>query len=600
MPENKKNADAVDTNVKMQSEEARKLSALIENVDVMLWSVREDENGEYYYEQVNNAFASVSGKTSKDYNGKPVRELGTEPEYKAICSALSLAKQKGVHTYQVILDEESGKRTILIRLIFVPAKNENYFIGYAVDTTLAKESDEKIFELEKKYFELNQYAPIGIARLNSKTRLFDFINNEFTRQSGYTLEELNSKSENQIDEFIHIDDRERVLSNVRKWVKSGCKGVVKDEYRAINKYNNELWLEAYLYGEFDADGKLKAVNAIYIDITERKNSEEKIHLLAHALESTSDMVTITDVDDNFIFVNKSFVDTYGYTLEDLKGKKPSILGSPKNPPDTYKIISGSTKEKSWKGELLNVSKEGREFPIQLTTSKILNEKGRIIGLVGVSRDISESRNAEEKLKQALSQKEILLKEVYHRVKNNLQVIYSLLHIQSINVKDPLSKQIFKETQNRIRLMSAIHEKLYKSKDVSQINFSEYLKTLGDQLEQAYPIKNGKIGLTIKSKDVFLGIDKAIPCGLMINELVSNAYKYAFEGKKTGKVIISLTQENNIYKLTVEDDGVGFPEDLDFKNTETLGMILLNTLTDQLGGKVELIKNNGTKFIITFE
>ncbi len=590
---------AMNKEIKMQSEEARRLSALIENVDVMLWSVREDEHGELYYEQVNNAFAVVSNKTPEEYNGKLVKDLGSEEDFKGVLKVLALAKQKTVHSYQVELDEKSGKKTLILRLIYVPGKKENYYIGSAVDVTLAKESDEKILELEKKYFELNQYAPIGIARLNSKTRLFDFINNEFTRQSGYTLDELNSKSENEIDEFIHLEDRKRVLNKVKCWVKSGCKGVVKDEYRAINKHNVEFWLEAYLYGEFDSEGKLKAINGIYIDITERKHSEEKIHLLANALESTSDMVTITDVDDNFIFVNKSFVDTYGYVLEDLRDKKPWILGSSKNPKDIYKTIIKSTKESSWKGELWNISKDGREFPIQLTTSKILSRSGKIIGLVGVSRDISESRNAEEILKQALNQKDILLKEVYHRVKNNLQVIYSLLHIQSVNVKDKASREIFKETQNRIRLMSAIHEKLYKSKDVSQIDFSEYLKTLADQLEQAYPVKNGKVDLLINSKNVSLGIDKAIPCGLIVNELVSNAYKYAFDGKKTGKVIVSLLHTNSKYILVVEDDGVGFPEDLDFKKTETMGMILVNTLTDQLTGNVELHKDKGTKFVITF-
>jgi PAS domain S-box-containing protein len=468
MSKDKLNAVPADTKMKIQSEEARRLSALIENVDVMLWSVREDEHGELYYEQVNNAFAAVSNKTPEEYNGKLLKNLGTEEEYKGILKVLALAKQKTVHTYQVVLNEKSGKKTIIVRIIYVPGEKENYYIGSGADVTLSRESDEKI------------------------------------------------------------------------------------------------------------------------------------HLLANALESTSDMVTITDYDDNFIFVNKSFTDTYGYTLEDLKNKKPSVLGSPKNPDDIYEIINKSTKESSWKGELLNVSKDGREFPIQLTTSKILNHTGKIIGLIGVSRDITESRNAGEKLKQALNQKEILLKEVYHRVKNNLQVIYSLLHIQSMSVKDKESREIFKETQNRIKLMSSIHEKLYKSKDVSQIDFSEYLKTLTDQLEQAYPVKDGKIDLIIKSKNVPLGIDKAIPCGLIVNELVSNAYKYAFDGKKAGKVIISLTHDNGKYKLVIEDNGVGLPKDLDFKNTETLGMILVNTLTEQLFGSVEIYNDKGTKFVITFE
>jgi two-component sensor histidine kinase len=236
----------------------------------------------------------------------------------------------------------------------------------------------------------------------------------------------------------------------------------------------------------------------------------------------------------------------------------------------------------------------------MSTSQITGQSGNVIGLIIVATDMTQMKKAEDELKQSLLEKEILLKEVYHRVKNNLQVINSLLQIQSLSLKDTDAVRMFRETQRRIRIMSMIHEKLYKSKDLTKIDFSSYMFNLVDYIQQSYSIESSNIDFDINTHNIELGLNKAIPCGLIINELVSNSYKYAFEPGQKGKVYIELNLgDDDHYTLIVQDNGKGFPESIDFKNTETLGMVIVNSFADQLKGTIELDRNCGTKFIIKF-
>ena len=216
------------------------------------------------------------------------------------------------------------------------------------------------------------------------------------------------------------------------------------------------------------------------------------------------------------------------------------------------------------------------------------------------RDITERERAVEQVKASLREKEVLLKEVNHRVKNNLQVISSMLNLQSRYSKDKQSLEIFKEIQNRVRSMALIHEKLYQSQHLTGIDCAEYIKTLANSLYWSYGADPSKIVLHIGVDDVSLGIDAAIPCGLIINELVSNSLKYAFP-KGEGEIRISLrpTTEDEI-RLVVSDNGVGIPKDLDFRTKEMFGLHLVTILAeDQLRGDIKLDRSKGTKFKITF-
>ena len=210
------------------------------------------------------------------------------------------------------------------------------------------------------------------------------------------------------------------------------------------------------------------------------------------------------------------------------------------------------------------------------------------------------KQAEDQITASLKEKEVLLKEIHHRVKNNLQVISSLLYLQSKIIKDPETLKMFKDSQNRIQSIVMIHEKLYKSKDFARINFAEYLKNLAKQLLHSYNVNLNAIKLDVKVEDISLGIDTAIPCGMIINELISNSLQHAFPTGKTGEIHVELySKTSKKIILIVSDNGIGFPKNLDFKNTKSLGLQLVCSLVEQLNGNIKLNKRNGTQFRIIF-
>ena len=217
-------------------------------------------------------------------------------------------------------------------------------------------------------------------------------------------------------------------------------------------------------------------------------------------------------------------------------------------------------------------------------------------------DITEQKKAEEQIKSSLREKEVLLREIHHRVKNNMQVITTLLMLQSDKLKDNQHADIFKESQDRIRSMALVHEKLYQAESFAKIDFNEYVNSLVNSLFRSYGAKPDKITLKIEVEDVSLGLENAIPCGLIINELVSNALKYGFPEKRKGQIRIALYSINtDELVLEVSDNGIGLPEELDIRNTDSIGLHLVTILSeDQLEGKIELHRVDGTNFHIQFK
>ncbi len=222
--------------------------------------------------------------------------------------------------------------------------------------------------------------------------------------------------------------------------------------------------------------------------------------------------------------------------------------------------------------------------------------------VGASADITERKRAEEKIEASLKEKETLLREIHHRVKNNMQIVSSLLGLQAESIKEEKYLEMFRDSRNRIMSMYIIHEKLYRSKDLEKIEFNEYIRDLANGLLQSHGIEAGKVELNINVGDTSLGIDFAIPCGLIINELITNSLKYAFPDGRNGKISILLHPFNkNMFELVVSDNGVGFPSDVDFRKTESLGLRLVTILAEnQLHGQIDLNRSGGTEFTIKFK
>lgn len=244
-------------------------------------------------------------------------------------------------------------------------------------------------------------------------------------------------------------------------------------------------------------------------------------------------------------------------------------------------------------------KDGNRINVTMETAPIIDEDGNYSGAIAGVIDITERMRAEEKIKAALIEKEVLLKEVHHRVKNNLAVVSSLLSLQARNIEDDNIRKIFDESRSRIRSMALVHEDLYQSADLARVNFADYIRALARQLFIIYNIDPDRIQLQIDVENVTLGIDMAVPCGLLINELLTNSIKYAFPGDRSGEVHVGLYSENDKHVLSVSDNGVGLPQDLDWQETETLGLQLIKALSGQIRGDVELDCSAGTAFRITF-
>ncbi|MBZ2164632.1 hypothetical protein K8N75_00995 [Methanobacterium sp. VT] len=245
-------------------------------------------------------------------------------------------------------------------------------------------------------------------------------------------------------------------------------------------------------------------------------------------------------------------------------------------------------------EQLKENLDNLEITVKKRTNELTNAN------VLLKEEIKERENMEKEIKTSLEEKEMLLKEIHHRVKNNLMIISSLLNLQSGYIKDKESQVIFKESQNRARSMALIHERLYQSTDLKRIDFGEYITSLSNELFHTYVADPSLIKLKINVDDIFLDINTAIPLGLIVNELITNSLKHAFPDGMNGEIVIDFHPLDAHYEFTVIDNGIGFPEDLDYKNNESLGLQLVNSLTDQIDGEIELDRNNGTEFKITFK
>jgi len=302
--------------------------------------------------------------------------------------------------------------------------------------------------------------------------------------------------------------------------------------------------------------------------------------------------------------NDSTTSLLEYGKEELIGQPISrvLLNGEQFVLDLMKGIKETTKTNiSYHMDMTFISKSSRKIPILLSGSVMYDKSGNITGILCVSQDITERKIAQDNMKRSLQEKEVLLREIHHRVKNNMQIISSLLNLQMDAVKDIRLSQALMESQNRITSMALIHEKLYQSSDLMLINFKEYINDLTIGIFQTYGVNREMIKLNINVEDTSMDIDHAIPAGLIINELITNSLKYAFPERRKGIIYIILkTMKDDMVELVIGDNGLGLPRDFDFKNLKTLGLHLVTTLVEtQLHGTIDINKDNGTEFIIQF-
>jgi PAS domain S-box-containing protein len=341
-----------------------------------------------------------------------------------------------------------------------------------------------------------------------------------------------------------------------------------------------------------------------------KALQSKDELLIKILEVSPIGIGLVDIgtggpaDRRLGWTNEAMMTMFGFKPSETEymGQNADVIYASR---EEFERVTEVFKEKTNKGEPLEVDaklkrRDGSIFDGYITMS-FLDPSDPTKGAVATISDITRRKQAEEQIMASLKEKESLLREIHHRVKNNLQVISSLLNFQSRRIKDKEALEAFMDTQSRVKSMAIIYEKLYQSGDITKINFAGYITNLTINLFQSYRVDQNTIKLTTDIKEVLLDINTAIPCGLLINELISNALKHAFPDGKSGKIHISMHPiKGNEVELIVSDNGVGFPEELDFKKTESLGMqLVVSVVEEQLGGTIELNRSEGTAFKIVF-
>lgn len=557
--------------------------------------------------EFNLAAQATFGYKKEEIIGKNIKLLYAFPEEKNHITRDELLGN-GIYIGEVVNVKKNGEQFVSFLSASVLRNEKGEVVGsmgVSRDISESKKAEMELRNSEERYRAIYNQAYIGIAKTSLEGKFLQ-VNQQLCNILGYSNEELCQMN------FIDITAPEDVDLSVGYWssLLSGSFEKATFEKKYLHRSGKEININLTISLVFDSDGNPLHFITVYQDITDRiraeKERQSQTAKLNAVIESGSHLIWTVDGELSLTSFNRNFKNFLKQQFDIDVSVGSSLIKSP--------IVSNDYNNSLWKKkysltlagmpqyfETNFINEAGVSSWYEIFLNPIFDEKEKVIEISAIGHDITEKILANEKIQLSLQEKEVLLKEVHHRVKNNLQVISSILNLQSSYVKDWNTLNILKESQNRIKSMAFIHESLYQTKDFSNINFSEYIANLSKNLIQTYSDSDCEIKLYLDVQTIFLNLDLAIPSGLIINELVSNAIKYAFDDKKKENIItISMHLEGEDVKLSLGDNGKGLPERLDFRNTESLGLQLVVTLVDQINGEIQIDKNQGTKYLIEFK
>lgn len=523
-------------------------------------------------------------------------ELGTqiEPGFEVFIAKARLGK---IEEREWSMVHKNGtKFPVLLSVCSLrdPIGNITGFLGIAQDLTERKRSAAEIKVAEERFQLAVQAAQDGFWD-------WDFVTNEiyfsprWKEMIGYNNDELPNNISSW-EKVIFEEDRMAAI----KLIEDYNQGRV-DRFQIIQRFYHKNGSIVYILSRAihlkDDQGNVIRMVGAHTDITELQKAQEVLKQQLAAIEAAIDGIAILK-DGHYIYLNKAHVEMFGYSYpQELLGNSWKGLYKPEQisyfQQHTFPTLF---QQRHWQGQTIAQRRDGSTFVEEISLTLTDDDL-----LICVCRDVTERLKAEEKIKASLLEKEVLLREIHHRVKNNLYVISNLLDLQADTLEQEEQRNLFAESQNRIQTMALIHEQLYQSDDLSQVNFANYIQNLVQKLSSSYQPKDCKININLDVEPVTLNLETAIPCGLLINELVTNAFKYAFPNSTTGEVEINLKvdSEQKIY-LKISDHGIGIPEDVDWQDSPSLGLRLVNILADQLEATLELDCSQGTSFTLIFQ
>jgi PAS domain S-box-containing protein len=506
-------------------------------------------------------------------------------------------KKKIVGSMNVYSKEKDFFNKEEIVLLEEIASNISFALDKIEQEKLREKAETALKESEEKYRLLIENSHDLICELND-SGYYIYLNSNYEKILGYSSDELLGCH---VMSFLHPDDAEKMN---QEFINIFSVGKTSLEIRLRHKSGEWIWMESVgtLFRTFHGDLRVVILSR---DVTERKNiervlreSEEKYRLLytsmseGVALHEVITNDTGAPIDYRFLDVNQNFEVLTGLTRSQLIGR--TVLQVMPNhelyfiPEYGEVALSGNPQHFENYSRLAN-----KYYEIFAYSPK----KGQFAALI---TDITERKIAEEQIKSSLQEKEILLKEIHHRVKNNLQIISSLLQLQEKYFKNEEYVSVFRESQNRVKTMAMIHEKLYQSKNLAEVDFHDYIDNLSHSLFASYRVSPSQVELSLKLERIPLNINTAIPCGLLINELISNIFKHAFPASRKGKITVEMKRlPGSLIYLKIRDNGVGLPKNFNVEKCESLGLKLVRTLAMQLDGKLSIKSSKGAEFSIEF-
>ncbi|MBD2596433.1 PAS domain S-box protein [Nostoc spongiaeforme FACHB-130] len=513
----------------------------------------------------------------------------------------------------------------------------------ATEIAERKRTEEVLRESEERWQLALRGNNDGIWDWNIKTNQV-FFSSRWKEMLGYEDDEIKNHLQ-EIWTRIHPDDLDDVVKAVQDHFAKFTSFYAK-EFRVLCKDGTYKWILDRGQALWDENNNVIRMVGSHTDITERKQAEETLSKILTQLETkveerTAELKKINKsleaeitkrkqiekalrdseerfrtafhqaavgiahvgLDGRWLLVNQRLCDIVGYTAEELELRTFQEITHPDDLNESLKyvdeILLGNIQ--TYSIEKRYFRKDGAVIWINLTVSLTHHSSGEPKYFIAVIEDISDRKQSQAQIQASLLEKEVLLKEIYHRVKNNLQVISSLLNLQSDYIQDQEDMYVFQKSQQRIESMALVHEKMYQSPDLARIDFSEYIQDLVASLFSSYEINAGAISLRFNVEhQVLLGLDLAIPCGLIVHELVSNSLKYGFPNGRNGEIYVGIREDlDQQFTIFVSDNGVGLPPNFNFQNTASLGWQLVEALTQQISGTIKINNHTGVEFQITF-
>jgi len=548
----------------------------------------------------NEGFEQITGYRKEEILGRNCRFLQNGDRDQAQIDRIRFLLKNGVEGTALLRNYRKDGTLFWNELSIAPIRDSNnnitHFVGIQKDVTELVETQKKLKKEKEKFRLITENATDMISR-HSPDGTYLYVSPASLHVKGYKPDELLGKS---AFDLIHPDDLNAVKVKINEMMNNPAVETTTAIYRTRTPEGSYRWMESTARAVRNEFNNRVELQASHRNITHRKELEEKLKFHSKLLDEIGEAAIATDREGKIIYWNQAAEKMYGWKESEVLDRpvvKITSAISSKN--KGREILNELQKGNRWSGKFVVRRKDGSKFTALVTDTPVFGEDGNLIAIIGVSKDITEQLHYEKQLKNSLIEKDTLLQEIHHRVKNNLAVVSSLLQMQIFNSDDENVRRLLSDSERRIKTMALIHENLYQSQSLSAIDFKSYITNLIGNIKILVDDEKN-IEINIQVDPFELNVNQAVPAALILNEVVSNAFEHAFAGRIKGKIAIQAAQKNDMIHIDVSDDGIGLPGDPDIDYDESLGFTIIKTLTKQLEADLDISVDNGTNISFKFK